>query len=279
MLIAKAPYSVDPPEEWKIRPSVAAGWLMGGIVLIIPIAVSLLFTDTETGIALRAVLSAFAKLQIPSNSRYLAYSTGLVCLVLYFFFCYFYVIQYIETIWNNFFVGPLDRHYLLLVAGVQILGFILACFQPVFWYFNAVIFQFVMFGVVRARLRSLRTQLAENGVAFHTDGPVIPRGAKEAALERETTHLYLLRAAANSTSVKAAVYGGPFIVMLAFSQLFGRQAGSQADYLLTGMYVSASVLFVLLSSARYTTRAMITLSRMHTRATKGDRLYFDTLLR
>ena len=280
MLVSSPPYSISPREEWKIRDGdIVTLLFVNGILIVIPIGISLLFADwTDTGDAIRDVVVFFTTGQL-INPRHLFYPTGLLSLLVYFFFYYFYIQEYVTKIWNNFFVEAQDRRNLYLVSGLQLLSLLVACARPNYWYLNVIFFQMIVVATVYRRYFRLRRRLLEHGVQFQSDGPVIPKGDLEEALKREVTLLYLLRTGVSSTGIKGAMYGLPFLVLIGWCHIGRRWTGDQTDLLLVGMYVASSFLFVILSSTRYATRAAITIDRLRQRAEAGDRAYFDAMLR
>lgn len=253
----------------------------GGLATVIAVAG---LTGTGTSAAITDFFSNFIYGQ-KYDPRSLMYITGLVSALVYFFAYYFYISSYIDKIWNHFFAQPNDKNLLYFVSGIQNISTFILVFLPQYWWAFVLVFHITVSAVFAFRYRGFRRAMLERGLAISGSPPIVTHNGQnvhdDPKYKRLVTQLYLFRSGLRSLAWKYPLYSGTFLVMLIGCHVVQHSAGKVANLetLIVGMYIAASILFVVIALIDYTIKGFSVVGTLRDRAEMDDHWYFESLLR
>jgi len=242
--------------------------------------------DWQTGAAISDFFTHFIEGQ-QYKPKSLMLIVGLACSLIYFTVYYFYICSYIDQIWNTFFVQPDDRKLLYFIFTIHNITMGILVLVPHYWWAFALFFHAELCAVFwLLRYRGFRKSIEARGLKVTGRPPIVTLNGisvhDNPEYKRLVTQLYLFRSGVRSLLAKYPLYSGPFIVMIIGCHLVHHSLGKTEpgyETLVIGMYVSASILFVTISSIDYVIRGFWVVDTLKERAKKDDHAYFDNLLR
>jgi hypothetical protein len=270
-------YRLTAGDTWAIFVLAVLGALVAAMVAA---ATNL---ETGTGIAVSDFFKHFIEGE-PFKPKSLMYVTGLICALGYFFVYYFYICAYIDRIWNNYFVQKGDRALLYYMSAIQMITSGFLVFIPHYWWVFVLLFHLQVCAVFGYRYSRFRRAIKAKGLLVTDWPPTINAAASKAAeYDRLLTQLYLFRSGVRSLLAKYPLYYGPFLLTIfsahAVHHTLGRAESMGYETLVVGMYVAASLLFLITSFVDYTIKSFWLLDTLKDRADANDHSYFDGFLR
>lgn len=253
----------------------------GALATILAIAA---FAGTSTGAAITDFFQNFIYGQ-KYDPKSLMYIAGLASALIYFFAYYFYISSYIDKIWNRFFAQPNDKSLLYFVSGIQNISTFVLVFWPPYWWAFVLVFHITVSAIFASRYRGFRRAMRERGLTIAGSPPIVTCNGQnvhdDPKYKKLVTQLYLFRSGLRSLVWKYPLYSGPFIVMMIGCHIVQHSAGKigNLETLIVGMYVAASILFVLIALVDYTIKGFSVVGVLRERAENDDHLYFESFLR
>lgn len=228
----------------------------------------------------KAVLSAIFNQTIGSPRDLMVFGGAIVC-VIFFNMLPFYLKEYIDDIWNEYYVKKSDVKKLYYFHVYYFFQYVFIAIYPNLWWVGVVITFFTIERFLKIRLENTiaildsQYRLRKEGAFYKVES------ATDASQlhDEYTTKLYALIAIRRNFATKGLVYGGIMIAIVASCQILRKAASPETSYILSGAYFSASLIFVLFSIFSVIVRSNSTLPAMKKRIAYEDFEYFRSIAR
>jgi hypothetical protein len=216
-------------------------------------------------------------------SKGVMFVTGLVCS--FFFFLLFYVFFYaiVSNLWNTYFVRPHDDYKLILLVVLQLIDYAIVIWAPHFWYLSVSGLYIVYLMILYVTYKRYERILSSKGLYLSQDNIEIFIVECERKLGDEYRNVlgpfFLIRFCLQRYIYFGLFFGSPFIVIMGASQYLRRRVDAvDLEWLQTGAYVTAAVLFTLMFCFYFLLRLKV-MDRTAERLDAKDYGYFLRIVR